>query len=52
MLTTGEETEQEYSPAMVAKLLSAVDTGNKEFLRQKLIAASWSGSQEGVGDDQ
>ena len=52
VLATGEETEEAYSPTLVAKLLSAVDTGNKEILRQNQIAASWSGSQEGEGNDQ
>lgn len=52
VLTTGEETESAFSPTLVEKLLSAVDTGNKEVQRQEQIAASWSGSQEGEGDDQ
>jgi hypothetical protein len=52
VLTTGEETKSEFSPTLVEKLLSAVDTGNKEIQRKEQISASWSGAQEGESNDQ
>lgn len=45
VMTTGEETDSEFTPAMVEKLLSAVAAGNAEVQRKKRIEASWDASR-------